>query len=96
MTTTMTEAPAQLDVEAAWQAYCLAEQAPDGWGLLAAVVALDAAAQAADQRLCQWGCLSPHQVTVRSCCQSAHCDLHEEDHDEHCPEFHAQLREEAL
>jgi hypothetical protein len=58
---------------------------------------LVAAADTADVPLCVvWGrfCFSPH-TTVRSCCQDAVCDDHEPEHDKHCPELLAQLREEA-
>lgn len=56
-------------------------------------------AEAADQPLCVvWGrlCLTPHNLTLRSCCDTWVCEGHEDEHDQHCKEFEAQLREEKI
>jgi len=84
------------EVATAYQAYCRAEQMPAGWGLLFAIAHLDNVAQAADQPLCQWGCHTPHNVTVRKCCGDACCDIHEEDHDDLCTSYLAILREDRF
>jgi hypothetical protein len=62
---------------------------------------LELVAEAHDQPLCVvWGrlCSTPHDLTLRSCCQTWVCDEHAENHDGPggCKEFEAQLREERL
>ena len=84
------------DVATAYVRYQAAQQQPFGPVLLAAQSVLEAAADTADVALCQWGCLTPYDVTKRSsCCGDNVCSVHEDDHDLLCREFVAQLREAA-
>jgi hypothetical protein len=64
-----------------------------------AVVHLVAAAEAHDVPLCQWGwsCNTPHDITIRErCCGDAVCGVHEDEHDDNCKPFLAQLLEERF
>ena len=96
--TTPTQAPdASTDpVAAAFEKYQAALQQPFGPVMLAALTELELAASAADVLLCEWGDLSPHNVTIRtSCCGDKVCADHEDEHDLLCPELAAQKLEEA-
>ncbi len=85
----------RVSVSDAWGALVKARESGAGvWaaeGLLTIVAALD------DTPLCTW-CLNP-DATIRTCCGAVTCEAHEEDHDTNadncCPEFAAQILEEA-
>jgi hypothetical protein len=50
-----------------------------------------------DQPLCGAArCWTPHNLTYRPCCETHVCDDDQPEHDEHCTEFVAQMREESL
>lgn len=92
---TITELDVNLPAEllAAWDTYQARWQHPVN--SVFPVETLHRIAEEHDVTLCAW-CSTPHEVTVRSCCGDAHCENHESDHDIACPDFVAQLREEAL
>lgn len=85
-------------VATAYQAWVDATQQADGQHA-ARHRELIAVAEAADQPLCiVWGrlCCTPHGLDYRSCCDTWVCEEHTPEHDRHCKEFLAQLREERL
>lgn len=100
MTTTLTE-PATtrtipVDVLDAYQAYQRSFAQPFGPVVHTALEHLLTVADLADVPLCEWGDNNPVDVTIRSCCGDKVCDIHEDEHDQHCTKFAAQLREESM
>ena len=83
-------------VAAAFVKYLKALAQPFGPVMLTATIDLERAASDADVLLCEFGDLSPYDVTIRTaCCGAKVCDNHEDEHDFVCVEFDAQKFEEV-